>query len=287
MPTRGRAVIVSPRGRRSVPLAGFFLARVLSAAPAKGLRPAIGGLFFALVVDFFGNSAMRQIPEPKTVMPDQTAGLRSIDVDGLQRVFGDELAGHEVDASRPWCGDRRHARRADRRVMLDARRLTNAVEHIGRLPEPGETFHLVTAKSYSLWHVIRAAVRLAVPTSIAYLGIATLGFSRQNLEDLLGLLDAGQIGKVDFLYSVYFASNEKEICQRLTHELTTRGHRVVAMLTHAKVLLMELTDGRSYVVESSANLRSCSSIEQITLTHDRALFDFHRLWIGDIMEAGR
>ena len=43
---------------------------------------------------------------------------------------------------------------------------------------------------------------------------------------------------------------------------------MVAMLTHAKVVLIETTDGRDFVVESSANLRSCSSIEQITVTHD-------------------
>ena len=53
---------------------------------------------------------------------------------------------------------------------------------------------------------------------------------------------------MDFLYSVYFKSSEKEICQRLAHELTTRGHRVVACLQHAKILLIELTDGRTIVV---------------------------------------
>lgn len=56
------------------------------------------------------------------------------------------------------------------------------------------------------------------------------------------------------------------------------------MLTHAKILLMELTDGRGFTVESSANLRSCSSIEQITMTHDAELLAFHRQWITDIME---
>jgi hypothetical protein len=166
--------------------------------------------------------------------------------------------------------------------LLDARRLQNAVEHIGRLPEPGEGFHLVTAKQYSLWHVIRATLTLAEPSTIAYLGIATLGFSKQNLDELLQLLDAGQIGKVDFLYSVYFKSNERESCERLAHELTSRGQRVLAMLAHAKVLLIELTDGRAFVVESSANLRSCSSIEQIMLTCDSALFAFHRNWLTSL-----
>ena len=55
------------------------------------------------------------------------------------------------------------------------------------------------------------------------------------------------------------------------------------MLTHAKVLLIELTDGRSFTVESSANLRSCSSIEQITMTQDAALTTFHRTWIDEIL----
>ena len=95
-----------------------------------------------------------------------------------------------------------------------------------------------------------------------------MGFSKTNLDELLAEIDAGRIGKCDFLFSVYFKSNERESCERLAHELGSRGHRVVAMLTHAKILLIELSDGRSYVVESSANLRSCSSIEQITMIHD-------------------
>jgi hypothetical protein len=216
---------------------------------------------------------------------DWTEVLQRIPLDHLPRVFGEELAGHEADAGRKWVGDRKHVRRTDRAVMLDARRLQDAIEHIGRLPEPGEALHMVTAKRYSLWHVIQATLQLAAPAHIAYLGIATLGFSKQNLDELLAAIDAGYIGKVDFLFSVYFKSNERESCERLAHELTTRGHRVVACLTHAKVLLMQLSDGRAFVVESSANLRSCSSIEQIMLTQDRELFQFHRQWINELMEA--
>jgi hypothetical protein len=217
-------------------------------------------------------------------MADLLDNLKCLDLDGIRPVF-DELAGHEADAGRQWIGDRKHVRRSDKAVMLDARRLQNAVEHIGQLPEPGEAMHLITAKRYSLFSVIQATLRLAAPSTITYLGVATLGFSTANLEDLLQLLDSRQIEKVDFLYSVYFKSNEKESCQRLTHELTRRGHRVVAMLTHAKILLLELTDGRSYVVESSANPRSCSSIEQITMTNDTALLTFHRTWLDEIMGA--
>ena len=224
-------------------------------------------------------------PKPNALpATDWTAGLRSLDLDGIRPVF-DELAGHENDAARGWVGDRKAIRRTDRRVLLDARRLKDAVKHIGRLPAPGEAYHLVTAKRYSLWNVVQAVLQLAAPATIAYFGVATLGFSKQNLEELLALLDRGQIAKVDFLFSVYFKSNEKEICQRLAHELTTRGHRVVAMLTHAKIMLLELSDGPRYVVESSANLRSCASIENIMLANDTELFDFHRQWLTEVLEA--
>ncbi len=207
--------------------------------------------------------------------------LQTLDTTALRPIFP-ELIGLEKDAGRQWVGDRRHIRRSGKAIVLDARRLQNALEHIGRLPEPGEAYHLVTAKQYSLWHVIQATLQLAAPATIAYLGIATLGFSKANLDELLSLLDTGQIGKVDFLFSVYFKSGQREDCERLAHELGTRGHRVVAMLTHAKILLMQLSDGRALVVESSANLRSCSSIEQITLTHDVNLLRFHRTWIDSL-----
>ncbi len=221
-----------------------------------------------------------------TAKPEWLDALPVLDLDGIRPVF-DELAGNENDAARAWIGDRRHIGRTDRRVLLDARRLAKAVEHIGRLPEAGEAFHLVTRGAYSLWHVVKAALQLGAPATIAYLGVATLGFSRSNLEELLAVLDNATIGKVDFLYSVYFKSNEREICQRLAHELATRGHRVVACLQHAKVVLIEMTDGRTFAVESSANLRSCASIENITIHHDRALFDFHRTWIDEMLSEGK
>jgi len=218
------------------------------------------------------------------------AGLPELATEGLQP-FYDELQGHEVDAARELHGgDRKHVsqRTADKRVMLDARRLQNALDTIGRLPNKGESFHIVTWKRFSLWHIVKATLALAKPVTISRLTVATLGFPRDNLEELLQLLDRGDIARLDFLYSVYFKSNERENCERLAHELGTRGHRVVAMLTHAKILLIELTDGRKFTAESSANLRSCSSIENITLTHDPALFGFHADWMQSIFtEATR
>src|SRR5271166_3835135 len=95
-----------------------------------------------------------------TTKPSSFAdSLPDFPMDGV-RPFFEELAGHENDAARGWVGDRRHVRRMDKRVLLDARRLSDAVMHIGRLPDQGEAFHLVTAKRYSLWNVVQAVLQL-------------------------------------------------------------------------------------------------------------------------------
>lgn len=212
------------------------------------------------------------------------ACLPKINLDGLQPVFPPS---GDVDKARQLAADRKMIRRTDKAIVLDARRLANAIEHIGRLPRRGESYHLVTEKAYSLGHIPPAVLHLAAPATIQYLAIVTLSFSQANLHDLLKLLDSGQVRSVDFLYSIYFKSNEKENCQRLAHELTTRGHRVFSGLIHAKILLIELTDGRAYTVESSANLRSCASIEQVTMFADRALFAFHREWLDSLFTEAK
>jgi hypothetical protein len=211
------------------------------------------------------------------------AELPTLDAAALPSLFAPAVA--DVDKARQLSTDRRHVRRSGKAVMLDARRLVNALEHIGRLPDPREAFHLITEKRYSMMHVIPATLHLVEPATIRYLAVVTLSFSQANMVDLLALLDSGQIGKLDFLYSVYFRSNNKADCQRLADELTARGQRVYAGLIHAKLLLLELSDGRALVVESSANLRSCASIEQIMLTQDAALLAFHRQWIDDLLSS--
>ena len=221
---------------------------------------------------------------PTTTAAAWDAGLPALDLDALQPVFAPS---GDAEKARQLSEDRKMIRRTDKAVMLDARRLANAIEHIGRLPDRGEAFHLITEKRYSMAHVIPAVLHYAAPATIGRLAVVTLSFSRANMVDLLAMMDAGQIGSVDFLYSVYFRSNNRDACHQLADALSARGQRVFAGLIHAKLLLIETTDGSAYTVESSANLRSCASVEQVTVFHDRALHDFHRAWIGEILEAPR
>jgi hypothetical protein len=45
-----------------------------------------------------------------------------------------------------------------------------------------------------------------------------------------------------------------------------------------------MLDASHYVIESSANLRSCRNIEQFTMTNDRELLTFHRSWMETVID---
>jgi hypothetical protein len=219
-------------------------------------------------------------------MPDQFCNLKSLNLDGLRPLF-DELAGLEKDAARDFGPTRRHVTRTAKAIMKDARKLANAIEDIAELPEPGSVLHLLTAKRFALFNVIEAILKMRAPATISYLAICTLGFSTANVEALAALLDNGQVAQLDFIFSVYFRSLEKENCERLTAELGRRGARIIALLQHSKILVIETTDGQSYVVESSANLRSCASLEQMAIFNDAGLAAFHKGWIDSLFQGDR
>jgi hypothetical protein len=48
---------------------------------------------------------------------------------------------------------------------------------------------------------------------------------------------------------------------------------------HAKVVCLAAVDGGRWVLESSANLRSCDCWENLTVVRSPAVHDFHSDWI--------
>ncbi len=214
-----------------------------------------------------------------------TDSLKSLDLDGIRPMF-DELAGLEKDVARRFGPTRRHVTRTAKAIMKDARQRQNAIEDVRELPEPGTVVHLLTAKRFALFNIIETVLAMRAPARIRYLAICTLGFSTANIEALAAMLDTGQVERLDFVFSVYFRSLEKENCERLTVELGRRGARIVALLQHSKILVIETTDGHSYVAESSANLRSCASLEQTTIFADVDLAAFHKAWIDELFTKG-
>lgn len=169
-----------------------------------------------------------------------------------------------------------------KRTVRDFREITAAAKLIDRLPERDESVHALMRGDFNGWDLVPAVLRLAAPATIAELCVATLGFNFKNAAELLELLDRGDVGSVLFVCSCYFEKSCPKEYAALRDGLQERGQAVVAIRSHAKILAMQLTDGRCIVVETSANLRSCRNIEQLAMTESPALYDFHREWIAEV-----
>ena len=182
--------------------------------------------------------------------------------------------------------DLRHQAHGITRTHRDARQVQTAATALDHIPAAHEAAHLVIAGRFALADFIPAALVLASPATVAGLHIATLGFSRANILDLAAMLDAGQIGKASLLCSHYFRGTSREIYDLAAGELGRRPQaRFLSLRTHAKLLAMMLTDGRTLTIESSANLRSCKNIETATAIGDPAVYAFHVAWIDSLFAA--
>lgn len=169
----------------------------------------------------------------------------------------------------------KHVAHRRRRVFHDESRTSNARKTIAALPARGESHHYVMSGSYDAFDLVDVVLELAGPVQALHL--ASLGFNAANATRLLAMLDAGRAQRAHLLVSVYYEADRKEAetCYRLANELPARGGGwYCAARSHAKVFVAD-----EYVIEASANLRSCRMIEQFTLTNCPELAGFHRDWM--------
>ena len=177
--------------------------------------------------------------------------------------------------------------RAKRRLFLDARRESNVIEHLINLPAEGESLHFVIDGRFEPADIIPATRRLSEPAMIKELTVTTLGLNEDNVSTICNGIDAGKIGTATVIVSHYFKGAERPLFEWMKREIENRGGRVRGLRTHSKIILMEMTDNRCFTVEGSANLRSCKSVEQLCMTNDRPLLEFHRTWINEFIESSK
>ena len=83
--------------------------------------------------------------------------------------------------------------------------------------------------------------------------------------------------------ALFLASTDSDIFEHMRELCAKHRFPLCAMRTHAKLLLMAIGKHR-YVIESSANMRSCHNAEQATMYDHTRLYTFHRRWICQLLE---
>jgi hypothetical protein len=168
-------------------------------------------------------------------------------------------------------------RAASRRTAM----LAEAAEVLDVLPGPGESLHGLMTGRYDLAHLVAAAIgKLGTCSAVR---LATLSYNARNLAELLTLLDSKRVRSLTLLCSAFFRDHNKELWAETLEEFRARGQRAAAARSHAKVVCMALDDGRRYVLEGSANLRTNSNREQFALFNDAGLHNWHAAWIDALV----
>jgi len=178
-----------------------------------------------------------------------------------------------------------HRRKAAKRHNVQALNASRARDLLQELPAPGESLHGIQKGNFNFFDIIPAAMQLARPATVNVLAIATLGFSRDNVDALLEMIDAGQVARVQLVASVFHQAHNPDDCAHARNGLASRGSSFHACRNHAKVICFDFTDGQAFALEGSANLRSCRMVEQFCLTHDADLVAFHRRWIEELIRT--
>jgi hypothetical protein len=173
----------------------------------------------------------------------------------------------------------KYTQKVKRRRTYDLSRVPNATRLLAPLPARGECVHAIMGGDFNAWDLV-PAMRALLDRPIAELHITTLGFNHSNNGNLCDMLDAGDVGRVWVVCSEYFRDADRDCFAAAETRLRERGQKICAVRNHSKILLFAPEDSAArYVIESSANLRSCNNLEQLVISNDAALYKFHRGWI--------
>ena len=142
------------------------------------------------------------------------------------------------------------------------------------LPEPGESVHLLihggVALATIIWHIIDQSP----PADLA---ISTLGFNRDFVHQLIDRMRTGRVLSATVVCSNYFSRADAVEYEEARAVLNPWPCKLTDARTHAKIFVFGPFCG-----EGSANLRSCRSIENVSITNDENLARFHRKWISEL-----
>ncbi len=162
--------------------------------------------------------------------------------------------------------------------------LQAASEAVDMLPQKGEALHGIMIGFYDLMHLLIVLLeKMGSPCQV--MRIATLSLSRRNVQEMATLIDTKAAGKIDLLTSDFFRKHDDDIFNELLQEFKSRGQRVGAARSHCKVVTIALEDGRRFIIEGSANLRTNRNLEQFALTQSPELHGFYDGWINDMVTA--
>ena len=171
-----------------------------------------------------------------------------------------------------------------RRGFIDATRANVIKGVLPRLPGKSKSIHVLVSQAFAGFDLVPHFLRLSGEKSFDSLYLTTLGFSRENLAALGEMVGASiPPACLKILCGDFFRRSDSGLWDIGALLAKERGFVFRSARNHTKLILAKI-GGHHLVVESSANLRSCRSIETFTVSDSRDLFGFHKSWIDEVLK---
>jgi hypothetical protein len=177
---------------------------------------------------------------------------------------------------------------ATKAATFDARRLKNATDCLAKMPASLEYVHILCGQEFCGFDLLPVFLKLTRAKAFQSLTLTTLGFSRDNLDQLGKMIQAREIppARLKILCGDFFRRADPHIWDIGRSLAADHGFGFRSMRNHTKLILAQIRNA-FYVVESSANLRSCHNLETFTVTQSPSLFEFHTGWINQAWKLAK
>jgi hypothetical protein len=182
-------------------------------------------------------------------------------------------------AQRPKAEDGRRRASEFRASLRRRAQLKRAAEVVPHLPGPGESLHALLTGYFGFALVLTCVLR-SRPAPCEALRVATLSFSKRNVQEMAHWLDEGLVRRLVLLSSDFMREGNPATYYGAVKELAEqRGQTVASGRCHAKVACLHFGDGLRLVFEGSMNLSTNRNTEQMCIVNDPGLHDWHAAWI--------
>jgi len=174
--------------------------------------------------------------------------------------------------------------RHKKQVFINSEKQAALDKYIPELPAPDTCLWIISngiggsfkydqssVTQFEFGHFITTIANHLGHGAIAYLSTWTM--NRYHAQNILSLLDTGQLSKCVLLTDPYWKRRESAVATALISGLIDRKQRYCAFPNHAKVLCMASQDEtRSCVVFSSANFSAQPRAENFTMSTSPDLY---------------
>ena len=175
-------------------------------------------------------------------------------------------------------------RRKCRRRVLAALRQEKLADFFTKLPRRGETVHIVSNGNFDYWNFVPVCLDLIGGPAAEFYG-STWTMARPNALHLLALFDEGRIQNVALFSGLYFKRRESAVYSTIAGGLLDRGQRFLCFENHTKIILLSEAGGPArIVIEGSANFTANPRVENMAVSNDPDLYNFHRDWMERTLE---